>query len=87
MDLSQFKIVYQKVLDSGRDPKSVEMNLSDAKTICTEYDIGWEWYDDEVHHLYGMDVIVNDDMQRGSVVFGENRSGVYPGNGEPRSKV
>ena len=87
MDLKQFKIEYQDVLDSGRDPESVQMNHSDAKTVCDQFDVVWGWEEDETHQLYGMKVIVNDCIESGSLMFGGERSGIYPGNGEPRDNV
>ena len=77
MKLEQFKKLYQAVLDSGRNPGTVQLNPIDARILCGQYDLVWGWKEGKINHLYGMDIITCQ-MERGTAIFGKERPRRYP---------
>ena len=71
MNLEQFKKIYQGILDAGKDPRAVRMNPIDAKTIWDQYNrMWWGLPGTEIKDLYGLEVIIDESLKEGTVVFG-----------------
>ncbi len=79
--LESFKQKYQHELDLGKDPETVTLNPIDGTEICRLYNLSWGWDEDHIQNLYGIEVVLSEEVKRGEAIFSGVKRKKYPGNG------